>query len=101
LGHYDEFPLNDSWRFFDADQSFIDPANPWINTIEDGVNIPNLSSNTIADFVGVKVGDVNESAMDGFTSGIDTRSGQLLSKQATMDRLLLLKTMIRLLRVYN
>ncbi len=75
LGHYDNFPLNESWRYVDAEQTFIDPANPWFNDINENVHIQNLGGNVVADFIGLKVGDVNQTAANGFGHDIDTRSG--------------------------
>ncbi len=75
LGHYDNFPMNESWKFINADQVFIDPSNPWFDDINEELYIPNLNQNIIADFIGVKVGDVNESASNDVTGGsIDTRN---------------------------
>lgn len=79
LGHYDEFPLNESWMFLDADTDFMDPANPWFNEMNDYVAINNLSSDVVVDFVGMKVGDVNETAMNGLAHGIDTRNDKTVT----------------------
>ncbi|HZV71261.1 MAG TPA: T9SS type A sorting domain-containing protein, partial [Saprospiraceae bacterium] len=58
LGIYQEFPNNDSWRFVDKGSILADPNNPWpfeelINMQYDG------TSHTGLDFMGVKIGDVN------------------------------------------
>ncbi|MEO6132136.1 MAG: T9SS type A sorting domain-containing protein [Saprospiraceae bacterium] len=58
LGIYSEYPNNDSWRFIDKGYIIPDPTNPWpfeetINLQYDGISHSGL------DFMGVKIGDVN------------------------------------------
>ncbi len=55
------FTNNNSWRFVDKGHVFQDPKNPFGSTIPELVNI-NTASNVNANFVGVKIGDVNCSA---------------------------------------
>ncbi|HKK74362.1 MAG TPA: HYR domain-containing protein [Saprospiraceae bacterium] len=57
-----EFPDNTSWRFIDADYNFPDPLNPWLRAFPEVKNINNLERSDYANFVGVKIGDVNTSA---------------------------------------
>jgi hypothetical protein len=58
-----EFSNNTSWRFVDADYEFLDAANPWAAYFPEIRNINNLDrKTTLANFVGVKIGDVNGSA---------------------------------------
>ena len=56
-----EFQNNTSWRFVDAAYLFPNAANPWFEEFPEVVNINDLPSTGIsgADFVGVKIGDVN------------------------------------------
>ncbi len=60
----DEFPNgNKSWRFVDAKYVFPVPANPFFETFPETITIDPLAGNVWEqDFVGIKVGDVNESA---------------------------------------
>jgi hypothetical protein len=59
LGIYNELPNNDSWRFVDASQIFSQPYNPFSTTIIENVTVmPNQSAN----FIGIKIGDLNLSA---------------------------------------
>ena len=59
-----------SWRFVDASQTFADEMNPFpFNEIVDLT-----SSASIANFVGVKIGDVNGSASPNSLLGTDTRT---------------------------
>lgn len=62
LGINTRFPNNTSWRFVDREYSFADPYNPfeqpfpesiWVDSVTGGVDTAN--------FVGIKVGDVNGS----------------------------------------
>jgi hypothetical protein len=58
-----QFTHNTSWRFVDADYVFPDATNPWAAYFPEIRNINNLDRQTIlANFVGVKIGDVNGSA---------------------------------------
>lgn len=60
LGIYEDFPENTSWRFVDADYQFIDNTNPWIEEFPEDYNIDELEEDMIIDFIGVKIGDVND-----------------------------------------
>jgi len=62
LGIYDTFPANESWRMVDADYEFVDPYNPLDYNFPESYNISDFTSNMVIDFVGVKIGDVNNSA---------------------------------------
>ncbi len=62
LGIYIRFPNSTSWRFVDRSYSFVDPYNPfeqpfpesiWVDSVTEGVDTAN--------FVGIKIGDVNGS----------------------------------------
>ncbi|WP_235296353.1 T9SS type A sorting domain-containing protein [Portibacter marinus] len=60
LGVYpeDKLPSNDSWRFMSKQDDPEDKTQPW--PFEEVANIQNLSSDMMsADFVAIKVGDVN------------------------------------------
>ena len=62
LGESDVFVNNESWRFVDELHVFDSQTNPWSSVIPSVYDINNLSSDMIADFVGVKVGDVTSNA---------------------------------------
>ncbi len=62
LGIYLELPQNDSWRFVESDFTFDAPMSPWPFT-EDVVVTDFDHDITDADFIGVKIGDVNLSAI--------------------------------------
>jgi len=78
LGTYDSLPNNTSWRFLPKDLEFVNPANPFqvafkeaITAEIDGNGIEysfTYNADTLnpdaADFVGIKVGDVNCTAVN-------------------------------------
>lgn len=68
----ENFVDNTSWRFVDAEYIFPDPTNPFMSTFPELVTFNNLVDNGLADFVGVKIGDVNNSAVTNLNSS-DTR----------------------------
>lgn len=55
------FPNNNSWRFIAKNFQFINPLNPLIEDFPEVININNLLGDWMADFVAIKVGDVNDS----------------------------------------
>ncbi len=63
LGLYTEFPQNDSWRFVSKEFVFPDNTNPWLTPFDESYAIRNLSENMFLDFIGVKIGDVDNSAL--------------------------------------
>lgn len=80
---------NKSWRFVDADYRFPDPKNPFITYFPEIFNINDLDYDEMhADFMAVKVGDVNYSAMPNNLLGIDDRSTYQQVSLRTEDQLL-------------
>ncbi len=75
LGVYSELPDNSSWRFVDAGQEFFDVTDPF--PFDEKIELDQLDQNMIAaNFIGVKVGDVNgtyQSNVNGNTES-ETRS---------------------------
>ncbi|GAB4252666.1 MAG: hypothetical protein Kow0027_17490 [Saprospiraceae bacterium] len=81
LSIYTELPQNTSWRFVPKDFSFPNPANPFETDFPEVININNLPANvSSADFVAIKVGDVNGSAAANNLQSIEERNfaGELL-----------------------
>ena len=68
------FPGNTSWRFVDADFMFPYPSNPFATVFPEVVDINGLLESVEYDFVGVKVGDVNNTAVPNNLLGGDDRS---------------------------
>jgi hypothetical protein len=80
LGIYTELPNNTSWRFVDRGYSFPNPANPFQAQFPETVSKAGASVDQLSDdFVAVKVGDVNESAIaNSLLSGDDRAASTLL-----------------------
>ncbi len=58
-----EFTNNTSWRFVDKSFVFIDDANPFATSFPEVISFNDLEEDEMAaDFVAIKVGDVNDSA---------------------------------------
>jgi hypothetical protein len=63
LNIYTNYPNNTSWRFIPADYVFPNPLNPFEEDFPEVININNLmESQADLNFIGVKVGDLNNSA---------------------------------------
>jgi len=75
-----QFANNTSWRFVDANYIFPNPTNPFASTFPEVQNINNLSESAITDFIGVKIGDVNGSAIPNqLVNTGDTRDRETLN----------------------
>jgi hypothetical protein len=80
LGIYTELPNNTSWRFIDKSQQFANPNNPFTAPLKENISVANALANmTSENFVGVKVGDVNGTAVANSAMQADDRTtGTLL-----------------------
>jgi hypothetical protein len=68
-------PNNTSWRFVEKSYRFPNAQNPWTAEFPEVKNINNISADELnADFVAIKVGDVNGSATPNSLLGVDVRS---------------------------
>jgi hypothetical protein len=64
LGVYQELPNNTSWRFVEGSHVFTNPLNPFQGTIPENISIAQALDHQMGqDFVGVKIGDVNNTAV--------------------------------------
>ncbi len=82
LGIKTEFSNNQSWRFVDGSQTFNDITDPF--PFDEEIMVLNYNNENVSgqNFVGVKIGDVNNSAsVDNFAEGnsSSTRSNNTLS----------------------
>ncbi len=69
------FAPNTSWRFVDMDFVFPTPTNPFATTFPEVIAYNNLTNDQLAtDFIGVKIGDVNGSALPNQLIGAVNRS---------------------------
>ena len=80
LGIYQELPNNTSWRFVEKAHVFANPANPFQGTIPENISVGQAMTNQMDEnFVGVKIGDVNNTAVANSLMVSDDRSvGTLL-----------------------
>ncbi len=82
LGIYDTLPGNTSWRFIPSDFVFPFPDNPFATPFPDWVTVNNFNGNAPAEhiFLGLKVGDVNSTALPSdFAPAIDDRSAAFVT----------------------
>lgn len=74
LGIDSVFSNNTSWRFIPSDFEFTDVENPFLDAFPESYIIDDLVSDTIVDFVAIKVGDVNGSASGDLFQQVDERN---------------------------
>ena len=80
-----EFPSNDSWRFVDAAHTF--GASPLTENFNEFVSINNMSGSvTNADFIAVKVGDVNGSAQPNSLTSATARNANGTMNLTVVDQ---------------
>jgi large repetitive protein len=80
LGSNDKFSNNTSWRFIDKGFTFPDPSNPLNGEVKETYDITQLAADMNIDFVAVKTGDVNGSAIANVTSNnAENRSNNTLN----------------------
>lgn len=72
-----EFEGNTSWRFVERAYAFPDQNNPWFEDFPEVININNIATNMLtADFVAVKIGDVNLDAETNSLQAVEDRNIQ-------------------------
>lgn len=83
LGQYNELPSNNSWRFVDADYVFPDPKDPFTPAFPERYVIDNFLTNMDdVNFVGLKIGDVDNSVDPSGLGGNQTRNSETLTMDA-------------------
>jgi hypothetical protein len=63
LGEVNEFKNNDSWKFIDYNYKFQNADEPLNETYTEYLSVNKLNKKIWADFTGIKIGDVNQSAI--------------------------------------
>ena len=77
LGLETKFSAVPSWRFVDAGYSFPVPSDPWSTSFPEVININDLQGKIRADFIAIKMGDVNGTALVNGLGNAEVRtSGQ-------------------------
>lgn len=75
LGLDSSFRNNTSWRFVAADYVFPNPQNPWQGNFPEVISVNDLEGDLMdADFVALKIGDVNGSARANSAQAAEVRS---------------------------
>ena len=75
LGIYDELPNNKSWRFVDKSYVFPNPADPFAGTFPETKTVADVQADQTGEhFVGLKVGDVNGTAVANTLMQVDDRT---------------------------
>jgi hypothetical protein len=78
LGIYSELPNNTSWRFVDKKFVFPNQNNPFQTSFPETISAVDMQvANLNDDFIGVKVGDVNNTAISNSLAVSDDRSAGL------------------------
>lgn len=80
LGIYTELPANESWRFVDKNFAFPNPANPFQTAFPESKTVADIQANAMDDnFVAIKVGDVNSTAIaNSFMTGEERSTSTFL-----------------------
>ncbi len=79
LGIYADLPSNDSWRFVDKSFVFPNDANPFQTAFPESKTVADIQANAMEDnFVAIKVGDVNASAVANSLMSVDERTSSTL-----------------------
>lgn len=78
LGNITEFPNNTSWRFVDADYVFPEPTNPWSEPFPEAIELMDVLEDVLdADFIGLKIGDLNGTADTWLQPSSPTRNREI------------------------
>ncbi len=90
LGVNEHLPNNTSWRFIPADYEFTNPTNPFAEDFPEIMNVNDLAKSYMAaDFIGIKVGDLNGSSIANSSEQIEGRSTnsafRFVTQDATLD----------------
>lgn len=77
LGIYQQLPNNDSWRFIKKSYTFPNPQMPFQPAFPEIIYLAEIFNNpTMGDFVGVKIGDVNNSVAPNLSGIADDRQSE-------------------------
>ena len=77
-----KFANNTSWRFVDSSFKFSNPANPWAAQFPEVANLNDVAADVRANFVAVKIGDVNGNAVASSQVRTNGTFGLNVSEQA-------------------
>ncbi len=78
LGTYSKLPYSASWRFLYREQMFQDSLNPFLDSLVETLRVGDILDNTVSgDFCGIKIGDVDCTAIPHNLSGQEERGEQV------------------------
>lgn len=80
------FVNNTSWRFIPEDYVFSDSLHPLVENFPESKIIETLSSDTTVNFIGVKIGDVNNSANSSDLTTLEERNSDEVFLMTTPAR---------------
>lgn len=85
FGYYEQLPNNTSWRMVDASYEFNNVSNPLQEEFEESYLIQDLNSDMEVDFVGIKVGDIDNTALANYNTvtDIETRESMDIIVETT------------------
>ncbi|MBK6994679.1 MAG: T9SS type A sorting domain-containing protein [Lewinellaceae bacterium] len=79
LGIYTDLPENDSWRFVDKSFAFPNMANPFQTAFPETKTVADIQAHAMDDnFVAIKIGDVNSTAIANSLMSSDERTSSTL-----------------------
>jgi len=78
LGDEAEFLNNNSWKFIDASYKFENVNNPFYKDYSQEIYVENLNKIIKLGFVGVKIGDVNNSALANSRMVLENRNSEFV-----------------------
>ncbi|MEL7020234.1 MAG: hypothetical protein AAGK47_01380, partial [Bacteroidota bacterium] len=77
LGIDSEITESESWRFIDNTYEFSDPTNPWAEAFPELLEVNEVHRNMTANFIAIKMGDMNGSAISSAQTTLTERAVQL------------------------
>ncbi len=87
--NYDQrFQQNTSWRFVPTHYDFPDPTNPWLENFPEQMSINDFDqSEEAANFIAIKIGDVNGTSAPNDSESIESRMQESLTTlNATVEK---------------
>ena len=88
LGMYEEWPAGHGWMFLDARFRFANPEHPWDEYYPEAIPLATLHATDTIRFTGIKMGDVDRSALGPQVSSTVLRSATAAVPLTYTDRLL-------------
>jgi len=78
----DKFSNVNSWEFLPSATTFSNPLNPWKNPIVSTTHIEDIQTDQVADFSGIKMGDVTWDALGKANANIEVKTNDVYDLKA-------------------